>query len=90
MPECDLDDNDPLSDYLKHTPMIGMTKNKPRVAESSCICCLGIPLDNIYKFDSINSITTSESERRGNINHNEIDCENDKLEASKDDNVSKH
>lgn len=99
MPECDLDDNDPLSEYLKRAPMIGMVKKKPTTAAvpvSSCICCLGMPLDNIYKFDSINSITAV-SERRGNINHNEIDTENDKLEASAegkeenndDDDVSK-
>lgn len=79
MPECDLDDNDPLSDYLKRAPMISAAK-KPTV--TSCICCLGMPLHNIYKFDSINSITGNE--RRGNINHSEIDTENDKLEASED------
>jgi hypothetical protein len=78
MPECDLDDNDPLSDYLKRAPMI--TAKKPPV--SQCICCLGIPPHDLTKFDSINSI--SGSERQSDINHNEIDTGKDKLEASAD------
>lgn len=78
MPECDLDDNDPLSDYLKRAPMINA--KKPLV--SQCICCLGIPPHDLNKFDSINSI--SGSERQSDINHNEIDTGKDKLEASAD------
>lgn len=62
MRECDLDDNDPLSDYLKRAPMIG---SKKRVA-SSCICCLGVPINDINKLNSM-------SERRENINQSEID-----------------
>lgn len=74
MPECDLDDNDPLSDYLKRAPMIGSKKK----VVSSCICCLGVPLNDINKLNSM-------SERRENINHSEIDTsECDKLEATSD------
>lgn len=78
MPECDLDVNDPLSDYLKRAPMIGSKKKK---AVSSCICCLGVPLNDINKLNSINK-------RLENINHSEIDMKCDKLEFFEDD-VSK-
>lgn len=79
MPECDLDDNDPLSDYLKRAPMIGSKK----AAVSSCICCLGVPLNDINKLNSMR-------ERRQNINQSEIDTsECDKFEAN-DEDVSKY
>jgi hypothetical protein len=63
MRECDLDDNDPLAQYLKRAPMIG-TK-----AVTSCICCLGMPLHDKKKFDSI----SVRGECREKINHSEID-----------------
>jgi hypothetical protein len=74
MPECDLDDNDPLSDYLKRAPMIGSKKS----AVSSCICCLNVPLNDINKLNSM-------SERRKNINQGEIDTlASDKMGETED------
>ncbi|KAG5674729.1 hypothetical protein PVAND_004681 [Polypedilum vanderplanki] len=70
MPECDLDDNDPLSEYLKRAPMIG-AKNAVNVPVSSCICCLGVPLHDEKVLDSMKIL-------RKNINQNEPD----KVEAT--------
>jgi hypothetical protein len=80
MPECDLDENDPLSAYLKRAPMIGAKVNVNKKPVSSCICCLGVPLPirDGYKFDSITSVRQCHE----NINQNEIDNESDKAEVS--------
>ena len=45
MRELDLDENDPL----RRSPMIG-TKSS---TVSTCICCLGVPLNNINNLNSI-------------------------------------
>lgn len=72
MPECDLDDNDPLSVYLKKAPMVGAPKstltttNKMRGEFQA--------RDN--KTDSISDVTRQRSE---NINHGVTDTENDKV-----------
>lgn len=79
MPECDLDDNDPLSAYLKRAPMMGVKKNATNKTASSCICCLGVPLHD-RKFDSI---SIGRGRHQEKINHNEID----KLDTTE---VSKH
>jgi hypothetical protein len=82
MPECDLDDNDPLSEYLKRAPMMIGTKAKAKAARapvSSCICCLGVPLHD-GRLDSIKALLR---ERQESVNHAEID----KVEATE---VSKY
>lgn len=62
MPECDLDDNDPLSVYLKKILMV-------EPAKASTLA------SNDNKSDSISENARQRSE---NINHGEIDTENDK------------
>ena len=79
MPECDLDDNDPLSAYLKRAPMMGEKTKATNKTVSSCICCLGVPLHD-RKFDSI---SVGRRRHQESINHNEID----KLDTT---GVSKH
>lgn len=80
MPECDLDDNDPLSVYLKRAPMIAAKTNATNTpnSHSSCICCLGVPLHD-GKLDSINV----RRKQHENINHTEIDKVEDATEVSK-------
>lgn len=65
MPECDLDDNDPLSVYLKTILMVEPAKSSTEIR--------GEKNDN--KSDSISGVVRQRSE---NINHSEIDTENDK------------
>jgi hypothetical protein len=64
MPECDLDDNDPLSVYLKKILMVEPSTPSKIRRETN---------DN--KSDSISDVVRQRSE---NINHSEIDTKNDK------------
>lgn len=75
MPECDLDDNDPLSLYLKKAPM-GETSTAPSPANHASRS-VSLPADN--KTDSISDVRRQRSE---NINHREIDTENDKVKET--------
>lgn len=69
MPECDLDDNDPLSVYLKKILMVEPTK-------ASMSSTSGVRRKaNDNKSDSISDDMRQRSE---NINHSEIDTKNDK------------
>ena len=69
MPECDLDDNDPLSVYLKKILMVEPTK-------ASMLSTSEVRRKaNDNKSDSISDDMRQRSE---NINHSEIDTENDK------------
>jgi hypothetical protein len=70
MPECDLDDNDPLSIYLKKILMV-----EPGKASTSSTSSEVRKKANNNKSDSISDIVRQRSE---NINHGEIDTENDK------------
>lgn len=70
MPECDLDDNDPLSVYLKKILMVEPSKAS---VSSSSNEVRGKTNDN--KSDSISDDVRQRSK---NINHSEIDTENDK------------
>ena len=69
MSECDLDDNDPLSVYLKKILMV-----KPTKASMSSTSEVRRNV-NDNKSDSISDDMRQRSE---NINHSEIDTENDK------------
>lgn len=79
MPECDLDDNDPLSVYLKRAPMMGIKSDATNKTVSSCICCLGVPLHD-GKFDSI---SVGREHHRDTTSHTEID-ELDVTDVSKE------
>jgi hypothetical protein len=74
MPECDLDDNDPLSEYLKRAPMIGAKAKATSAPVASCICCLGVPL-NDGRLDSIKAL---QREQQESVNH----AESDKVETT--------
>lgn len=69
MPECDLDDNDPLSVYLKKILMV-----EPAKASSLSTSSEIRRETNDNKSDSISDVR----QRSENINHGEIDAENDK------------
>lgn len=78
MPECDLDDNDPLSVYLKKILMVEPAKTSSPPTSSEIRRGT-----NDNKSDSISDV---ERQRSQNINHSEIDIENDKageIEVSK-------
>lgn len=76
MPELDLDDNDPLSIFLKKNLKIESTKALSPTKRS-----MSLLKDN--KTDSISDVARQRSQ---NINHGEIDTEIDKV---KETNVSK-
>lgn len=71
MPECDLDDNDPLSLYLKKAPM-GETPSPEHHAGKS----VSLPADN--RTDSISNVR----QRSENINHSETDIEKEKVKET--------
>lgn len=71
MRESDLDDNDPLSIYLKK--ILSAEASKMTATRSS----QSMSLSRDMKTDSISDITRRRSE---NINHSEIDTENEKVE----------
>lgn len=70
MPECDLDDNDPLSVYLRK-----ILKVEPTKASTSSTLSEIRGETNDNKSDSISDVVRQRSE---NINHCEIDTKNDK------------
>lgn len=72
MPECDLDDNDPLSIFLKNN-----LKIEPMKASLPTSCNMSLLKDN--KTDSISDVTRQRSQ---NINHIEIDTESDKVKET--------
>lgn len=76
MRECDLDDNDPLSLYLKKAPMV-QTSNVLSPATNTTNRSMSLSEDN--KTDSISDVMRRRSE---NINHSEIDTENDKVKEA--------
>lgn len=76
MPECDLDDNDPFYKNVKKAPMVGVpsTFREPTQKMSVTLSPL-----NDNKADSVTKIRQQRSE---NINHDEIDNENDKVKET--------
>lgn len=72
MRESDLDDNDPLSIYLKKILSIEASSTATSTRSNQI---MSLSRDN--KTDSISDVTRRRSE---NINHSEIDTENDKVE----------
>lgn len=78
MPECDLDDNDPLSVYVKKAPMVGAMKAPaPTTNNTRSRNLTSMPRDN--KTDSISDVMRQRSE---NINHGVTDTENDKTKET--------
>lgn len=73
MRESDLDDNDPLSIYLKKILSVEASSTLSATTRSSQ--SMSLSRDN--KIDSISDVTRRRSE---NINHSGIDTENDKVE----------
>lgn len=67
MRECDLDDNDPLTLYLKKSPMSGAS-----AVVSSTHANQDMPLST-----TDNETDSIRRQRSENINHGEIDIEND-------------
>lgn len=72
MPECDLDDNDPLSIFLKNNLKIEPTNVLLPTNR-------GMSLLKDNKTDSISDVTRQRSQ---NINHVEIDTESDKVKET--------
>lgn len=72
MPECDLDDNDPLSIFLKNNLKIEPTNVLLPTNR-------GMSLLKDNKTDSISDVTRQRSQ---NINHGEIDTESDKVKET--------
>lgn len=75
MRESDLDDNDPLSIYLRKILSVEASSTLSASTSSSQSMSMSLSRDN--KTDSISDVTRRRSE---NINHSEIDTENDKVE----------
>lgn len=75
MPECDLDDSDPLTVYLRKAPMVGAPKaSTPTTNKIRQECTTR---DN--KADSISDVAR---QRTKNINHAVTDTEDDKVEET--------
>ena len=72
MRESDLDDNDPLSIYLKKILSVESSSTATSTRSNQI---MSLSRDN--KTDSISDVTRRRFE---NINHSEIDTENDKVE----------